>query len=169
MRTLAGFGLLLLVGSVATATPKVVTTKRFSFVLPEGYEDISSKFQKPDFVALEAQRTSPGYSPTIVLQRVPVAGGSMGDPTICTSTGKSIASDVNGKLQSASIISGPLGKTCQIHIVAPSGVSLITELNVMQERGLPKETWLMTCNHADGDKIAQRLCKETLAALKFSK
>ncbi len=72
-----------------------------------------------------------------MIQRAPISGGSQGDQATCTSTGKSIASDVNGKLQSASIISGPLGRTCQIH----------TELNVMREGGLPNETWLMTCNH----------------------
>lgn len=93
----------------------------------------------------------------------------MAESATCTLTGNSIASDVSGKPQSASIISGPLGKTCQIHIVAPAGVALITELNIMQEGGLPKELWLMTCNHADGDNGAQRLCKETLAGLKFSK
>lgn len=142
--------------------------ERFSFVIPDGYRDISKQFTKTDFVALEAQRPNLGDRPTITLQRAPIAGGSMAESATCTLTASSIASDVSGKLQSASIICGPLGKICQIHIVAPAGVALITELNVMQEGGLPKETWLMTCNHADGDNVAQRLCQETLAGLKFS-
>jgi hypothetical protein len=165
MRTVAILALVQLVASTATADPSLVTTPRFTVPLPDGYADVSRQFHKPNFVALEAKQPRLGYRPTIVFQQVPIAGGSMGDAATCTSTGKSMATGLKGQLKRAAIIPGPLGRTCQMHIVAPEGVALITELNFL----LPPETWLMTCNHADGDTTAERVCKEALAGFKATK
>lgn len=160
---------------VALAAPTMVEAPGFTFPLPRGYVDITAKLGKPNFVAVEAQRQSRGYTPTIAFQKVPIAGGSMGpppsgspDPTICANTGKSLAA--GGKLKSANIVAGPLGKTCQIHFVAKEGVALITELNVVQTMGgipVPQDTWLMTCNHADGDAAAEAVCRATLSKVRF--
>lgn len=170
MRALAVAALLLLLPtSDAGATARRFVGPGFSFPMPDGYADIGGKLDRPGFVALEAKQSSRGYRPTIAFQRTPIAGGSMGDPTTCTNSGTSVAGGANGKLVSASIVDGPVGKTCQIHIVAPAGVALITELNLLDAKGLPRETWLMTCNHAEGDAAAERTCRQTLAGFKLTR
>jgi hypothetical protein len=80
-------------------------------------------------------------------------------------TGPAVTSNEKGTLKRASIIDGPVGKTCQIHLVAQKGVALITELN----RPDGSETWLMTCNHADGDTVSEKICRATLAGFRFTK
>lgn len=76
-----------------------------------------------------------------------------------------MAAELNGQLRRAAIVAGPLGKTCQIHFVTPEAVAIITELNFMAG-SMPTETWLMTCNHGDGDVAAERVCRGTLAGFK---
>jgi hypothetical protein len=48
-----------------------------------------------------------------------------------------------------------------MHVVRPEGIALITELISSAE------TWLMTCNHAEGDGGAEKVCRATLVAFKF--
>lgn len=164
---LIGLVLLPLLGAVAVAAPKVVVSKRFTFVLPEGYADVSDRRDEPGFIMLEAQRPSRGHRPAMVIQKNPSAGGSREDSAACSKMGDLIAHALAGKLKSAPVVPGPLGKTCQMHIITPQDVVLITELNVMHA-GILEETWLMTCNHAVGDNAAEKVCKETLARLKLT-
>jgi hypothetical protein len=107
----------------ARAAPKLVAGPDFTVPLPDGYANLSQRSHKPSFIMLEASHPSRGYQPTIVFRQTPIAGGSLGDPATCAQTGRSLATGVHGKLDRASIISGPLGKTCQIRLVAPQGVA----------------------------------------------
>jgi hypothetical protein len=156
---------------------KIIETEHFALPLPGGYADATSEFQKeaPQLsVVLRASTSSNGYQPTIVVRKVPIPGGSFADPSTCTQTGKGIVAGgtedpgTGGTLLSAAIVDGPLGKTCQIHLRAPEGIALITELhrpgNTPQT---PQDIWLMTCNHADGDKDAETICRSTLAGFRF--
>ena len=82
-------------------------------------------------------------------------------------TGKGIAG-TDWTLLGALIIDGPLGKTCQIHLRAPEGIAIITELHKAGNTPVtPQDIWLMTCNHADGDKQAEAICRSTLAGFRF--
>jgi hypothetical protein len=132
--------------------------------LPDGYRDITGEIRAGGFprkqVTIEALEETKGYLPTIVFQLAPIWGGTMGDLELCKSSANSIAGP-EGKVRSASMIAGPSGKVCQMYIAAPQGVALITEVISYSE------TWLMTCNHADGDTAAERVCRSTLAAFKF--
>jgi hypothetical protein len=137
----------------------------FTVALPVGYEEVAAGLEKrPEAryppVVLAANETRRGLRPTITLQNTPVPGGTMADPAECRRAAEGLAGD-DWRLRSASIIDGPVGKTCQIELLAPEGVALITELN------RPNETWLMTCNHADGDAEAERVCRSTLASFRF--
>jgi internalin A len=51
----------------------------------------------------------------------------------------------------------------------PQGAVLMTVINLLGERWrvFSKETWLMTCNHAESDKAAENVCKKTLAGLRY--
>ena len=54
-------------------------------------------------------------------------------------------------------------------IVAPQGASIITELHRSPNTpASPKDIWLMTCNHAPGDAVAESTCMDTLATFKFT-
>lgn len=164
--------------SYEQVTPtKVIETEHFTLPLPRGYADATSEFQKeaPQLsVVLGADTLSNGYKPTIVVQKAPIPGGSFGDPSTCTQTGNRIvtggteAPGTGGTLLSAAIIDGPLGKTCQIHLRAPEGIALITELyRPGNTPRTPQDIWLMTCNHADGDKNAEKACRSTLAGFRL--
>jgi hypothetical protein len=147
----------------SAAGPKVYTSKSFTFPIPDGYTAMDLVGIPPEkrMVAFEAKETVMGYQPSIVFQRVPIYGGTMGDAKLCTQTGESTAEGVNGKLTTAALIDGPGGKVCQFRIVGPEEVGLITELIS------PTDTWLMTCNHANGDAAAEKVCRATLADFRF--
>ena len=159
---------LLLVGlsSLAQAAPRIINGARFSFPLPEGYEDITSGLSESQrgrqMVVVIAEATTAGTQPTIVFQKAPVPA-RIQDPAGCKRTGEQLASGVKGKLLRSAIVAGPVGKACQMELVGMPGVAFITELDV------PGETWLMTCNHAEGDAAADKVCKATLAAVKVVK
>lgn len=152
-------------GPPPTAVPTVFTGETFTFPIPEGYVVVSQDPPPPParrVVALQGAHVVKGFRPTITFQRAPVDGGTMGDEVMCAQTGESIARGVSGRVTTASLTEGPGGKVCQIRLVAPEGVALITELLG------PTETWLMTCNHADGDTVAESVCRSTLSAFRFT-
>jgi hypothetical protein len=112
-------------------------------------------------VTIEAVEETKDYRPTIVIQLAPVWGGYMGDAERCKWSAPHFAGD-KGKVKSATIVAGPAGtKSCQIHVVTPDRVAIISELTSYTE------TWVMTCNHADGDAAAERVCRATFGAFKF--
>jgi hypothetical protein len=147
------------------AAPKLFVGESFTFPIPEEYARASMEGAAPDrhMVVFSASEAVRGYQPTITFQRAPIYGGTAGDAMVCTQTGASIADGVGGKVTSAALIDGPSGKVCQMRIVAPEGVALITELSGSAE------TWLMTCNHADGDDGSERVCRMVLAGFRFTK
>ena len=153
----------------------VVTTEELSLPLPDGYRDETAELSKDGIVLVfAANESSKAYRPTIAVLKVPIPGGSFADPATCAQTGSGLvrggtdAPGTGGVLTSAAIIDGPVGRTCQIRLVAPAGVAVITELhrpgNTPQN---PKEIWLLTCNHADGDDAAEATCRSTLAQFRF--
>ncbi len=116
-----------------------------------------------------------GFQPTIALQKAPIPGGTFADPAMCTQTGSGMihggtaANGTGGTLKSAAIIDGPVGKACQIYLVAPGGVALITELNKSGNTAMaPTDVWLMTCNFADGDTASEAACRASLAGFRFT-
>lgn len=142
--------------------------------VPEGYHDATAKMPKGNIVlVLAARAQARGYLPTITIQKVPIPGGSFDDPATCAQTGKGLVGagtepPDGGVLKSAQIIDGPLGKTCQIHLVERVGVAIITELHRPGNTPLtPQDIWLMTCNHADGDGAAEAICRHTLSGIRF--
>ena len=143
--------------------------------MPRGYEDITADVSKPDIVLVMAAKSPRlGYQPTITFQKVPRPGGSFDDPKLCAQTGRALthgdAHDpgVGGSLTYARIVHGPVGKTCQVHLVAPQGVAIITELHKAGNTPAnPKDLCLMTCNHADGDVKSETICRATLATFRF--
>ena len=145
--------------------------------LPAGYDDATTEHQEraPQLEAvLRAAAARDGQRPTIVVQKVPIPGGTFADPALCAQTGHglvhggTVAAGTGGTLLSAAIVDGPLGKTCQIHLRAPEGIALITELfEPGNTPATPKDVWLMTCNHADGDAGAEAACRATLAGFRF--
>jgi len=157
--------------------PHAIETEDFALPLPDGYADVSSALQMeaPHLaVVLRASTSTNGYTPTIVVRKVPLPGGSFDDPSTCARTGRGLvtggteAPGTGGTLLSAAIIDGPVGKTCQIHLRAPQGIALITELHMPGNTPLtPKDIWLMTCNYADGDESAEATCRSTLAGFRF--
>lgn len=156
---------------------KVVETEYFMLPLPKGYDNVSATFQKdaPHLsVVFTANKMIDGYQPTITVQKAPIPGGSFADPTTCAQTGNGLmtggteAPGIEGTLKSATIIDGPVGKTCQIHLLAPEGIALITELHRPGNTPTtPHDVWLMTCNHADGDKNSEAICRSTLSDFRF--
>jgi hypothetical protein len=163
--------------SKPSAQTQMIETQDFALPLPADYADMSSAFKKKAphlVVGLEANKLSDGYQPTIVILKAPIPGGSFADPSTCSQTGKGLVTGgtedpgTGGTLLSASIIDGPLGKTCQIQLRAPEGIALITELHETGNTPLtPHDIWLMTCNYADGDKIAEATCRSTLAGFRL--
>ena len=157
---------------------RVIKTADFTLPLPDGYDDISADIQKnaPQFAtAFAASKLGGGYKATITVEKVPIPGGSFADPATCAQTGNGLMAGgtkspgIKGTLKSAAIIDGPVGKTCQIHLLAPEGISLITELHKPGNTWLtPKDVWLMTCNHADGDQGSEAICRSTLAGFRFT-
>jgi hypothetical protein len=167
-----------------TAPGAVIESERFTVPLPSGYTDVTAEFgaTAPGLsVVLRANESNRGYQPTIVVRKAPLPGGTFADPATCARTGAGIVAGgsldpgTGGTLLRATIIDGPVGETCQIHVRAPEGsarggtaIALITELNQPgNTRQNPKETWLMTCNHADGDAGAEAICRKTLAGFRF--
>lgn len=155
-------GCLLVMSSLAAADPALVSNDRFAVMLPDGYHDITDALRTEGFprpqLSLEANLITMGYRPTIMFQRAPVYGGSLGDTSLCAMAADGIASEDGGTLRAAVIVQGPVGPSCQMSIVYPQAAALITELNGASE------TWLMTCNHADGDHAAERTCRAVLAS-----
>jgi len=155
---------LVLAASSAAAAPPIVENESFTIPLPEGYRDITDQIRKAGFprrqVSLQAIAPGKDDQPTIVFQLAPIWGGTMGNLGMCEISAKSFAT-AQGKVKSAEIISLPSGKVCQMHLLRPEGIALMTELTSTTE------TWLMTCNHADGDATAEKACRATLAGFKF--
>ena len=157
--------------------PHAIETEDFALPLPDGYADVSSGLQMeaPHLaVVLRASTSTNGYTPTIVVRKVYLSGGAFDDPSTCARTGRGLvtggteAPGTGGTLLSAAIIDGPVGKACQIHLSAPRGIALITELHRPGNTPLtPKDIWLMTCNYADGDESADATCRSTLAGFRF--
>lgn len=164
VRALAGAWLVLVAPSAVAQPPGIIDGESFTIPLPDGYRDITEQVRKAGFprrqVSLQATEPNEDSQPTIVFQLAPIWGGTMGNLGVCKLSAKSFATD-QGKVKSAAIIALPTGKVCQMHIVGTQGIALITELTSTTE------TWLMTCNHADGDVAAKKVCRATLAAFKF--
>lgn len=154
-----------------------IETDDLALPLPDGYTDVSAAFASElprGAVVLRADRSSLGYVPTITVRKVPIPGGTFDDPSLCEQAGKGLvgggteATGTGGRLLRAAIIDGPVGKTCQIHLRAPQGIALITELHLPGNTpATPRDIWLMTCNHADGDASAEATCRSTLAGFRF--
>jgi hypothetical protein len=165
MRMLCGMVVLLLTWP-AQGGPRRIEGKGFSFPVPRGYEDIGGELRPDqvaaDAVAVGARTRTKGFRPTITLQRGKVRVRT-GDVASCGETGRMIASGVKGRLKEAAMVATGAGRSCQMVVVAPEGVALITELNG------PDQTWLMTCNHAVGDGEAGKVCRATLAGFRFKK
>jgi hypothetical protein len=161
-------GLVVSVAATAapTASARVVDAGSFAIQLPQGYADITQEIASAGFprkqITLQAKAVVKGYQPTIVFQLAPIWGGTLGDLALCRKMAASFAGPT-GRIKSVRLIDGPApsGRVCQLHIVLPTGVALMTELVSSTE------TWLMTCNHADGDADGERVCRETFAAFKF--
>lgn len=135
------------------AAPHIVHSE-FTFPLPAHYHELTlgDSRQRVVIEAIEAR----GAKPTITFQEAPIAAHIV-DSASCSATAASIGAG-QGTLKRAALIAGPMGKACQMEIVAAQGVALITELD------LRTATWLMTCNFADGDAQAEKICRATLAA-----
>lgn len=163
----------------ASVDPRVevasVETNDFTLSIPAGYRDATRELASADFdIVLARGSESGGYEATIVVRKVPIPGGSFDDPTECRNTGNGLVQGgalepgTGGELKSARIVDGPVGKTCQIHLVAPQGVAILTELHLPgNTRSSPKEIWLMTCNHAEGDAAAESECRVALSGFRF--
>jgi hypothetical protein len=144
--------------------------------MPAGYRNATPEFPGSGFdVVLAKSEATERYGSTIVVRKVPIPGGSFDEPADCAQTGRGLVEGgileeppSGGVLKSAQIIDGPAGKTCQIHLVAPEGVALITELHRPgNTRSSPKDIWLMTCNHADGNAQAESACRFALSGFRF--
>ena len=165
VRGIAGL-VLMMVAALPAAPARVVESESFTILLPDGYSDITELIRSRGFprrqVSLQADVVTKGYQPTITFQLAPLWGGTLGDLSVCKQSAESFAGP-KGRVKSARMIDGPApsGKVCQIHLVRPEGIALITELISSAE------TWLMTCNHAAGDAAAEKVCRATLAAFKF--
>jgi hypothetical protein len=165
---LRGIGgcVLALLFAMPAAPARLVESESFTVPLPDGYSDITELIRSRGFprrqVSLQANAVTRGYQPTIAFQLAPIWGGTLGDLAVCRQSAESFAGP-KGKVKTARMIDGPApsGKVCQIHLVRPEGIALITELISSAE------TWLMTCNHAPGDAAAEKVCRATLATFKF--
>jgi hypothetical protein len=147
----------------------------FTLPIPTGYRNATTEFPGAEFdVVLARNAARDSSQSTIVVRRVPIPGGSFDDPKECEQTGRGLISGgtdsagTSGTLKSAQIIDGPVGKTCQIHLVAPQGVAILTELHRPgNSPSTPKDIWLMTCNHVDGDAAAESACRFALSGFRF--
>jgi len=159
----------------SVAGAETITAGAFVVPVPDGYYDATAQVPKGNIVlVLAARESARGYLPTMTIQKVPIPGGSFDDAATCAQTGRGLVQGgtespgTGGVLKSALIIDGPLGKTCQVHLVAPVGVAIITELHRPGNTPLtPQDIWLMTCNHADGDDTAEAVCRHTLSGIRF--
>ena len=157
MRWLVGLAFVLVASSVASAPAphaNSVGNESFSFPLPDGYRDITNDPRLKEYprkqVTVEAIAETMGYKPTITVFLAPDPGGTLGDAKLCRDSAANFAGP-DGKVRGAAMIPGPRGTVCQMHVVLPQGVALMTELISFTE------TWLMaTCNHADGDQQAEK-------------
>ena len=163
-----------------TALGSIVTvgwaeTSDFRLPIPAGYRNATAEFPDAAFsVVIAKNEAAERYRSTIVLRRVPIPGGSFDEPSACEQTGRGLVlggtdePGTGGMLKSAQIIDGPVGKTCQIHLIAPQGVALLTELHRPgNSRSSPKDIWLMTCNYVDGDALAESMCRFALSGFRF--
>jgi hypothetical protein len=140
-------------GSPATSSSSAAETwaetNEFRLPIPAGYRNATAEFPGGGFsVVLAKNETPERYLSTIVIRRVPIPGGSFDDPSECEQTGHGLihggtdAPGTGGVLNSAQIIDGPVGKTCQIQLTAPQGVALLTELHQPgNSRFSPKDIW----------------------------
>ena len=154
-----------------------VQNPQFSVPLPAGYEDATRELQRtaPELtMVLRSEKLSKGYQPTITIRKARLPGGTFAEPAACAEAGRGLTNGLDDDqagawtLLSASIIDGPVGRTCQIELKAPEGMSIITELFTPgNTRAAPKEVWLCTCNHAEGDDAAKALCQSTVAGFRF--
>lgn len=147
----------------AAAPPKLVGNASFEIEVPDGYRDITEELRATGFprpqIAFEAESIKLGFRPTVLVQLVPAYGGTLGDAWLCEQGADGIAAET-GHVRTATIVEGPAGPTCQMHIVYPQAAALITELNGASE------SWLMICNYADGDRTAEGVCRDVLASFR---
>jgi len=172
--------------TVALAETTVAWADAYEFTLPipDGYRNATAEFPGAGFsvvlakneeTELDENEETERYRSAIVIRKVSIPGGSFDEPTECAQTGRGLVQggmfDQSGDgyiLKSAQIIDGPVGRTCQIHLIAPQGVALITELHRPgNSRSAPKGIWLMTCNHVDGDDLAESACRFALSGFQF--
>jgi hypothetical protein len=154
---------------------RLVEREQIRLPVPDGYYDASAEAPGANIVlVLAAKESSKGYRPTITIMKAPLPGGTFADPATCAETGRGFvtggtdAPGTGGVLKNAQVIDGPVGKACQIHLVAPQGVAIITELDGPGNTPLtPQDVWLMTCNHAEGDDVAEARCRAALAGFRF--
>lgn len=160
---------------LAEQPTRLIEREQISLPLPDGYYDASAEVSGANIVlVLAAKESSKGYRPTITLMKAPLPGGTFADPATCAETGRGFvtggtdAPGAGGALKSAQVIDGPVGKACQIHLVTSQGVAIITELNGPGNTPrTPQDVWLMTCNHAEGDNVAEAKCRAALAGFRF--
>jgi hypothetical protein len=155
----------------ATPSSSLVEREAFAMPLPAGYVDDTAAFRKdkPDLsVVLTSAKESGGSIATIVVRKAKVPGGSFADPTTCMETGKGLVAGEGWTLLDARVVDGALGKSCQVKLKAPQGLALITELHKADNtREAPKDVWLMTCNHPEGDAEADNACSVALAGFQL--
>ena len=155
---------LLALSAPAAPAPRIIQNESFSFPLPDGYRDITNdprlKAYPHKQVTVEAIAETKGYKASISVLLAPIWGGSFGDAKACRESAANLAGP-DGKVKGTAMIPGPRGTVCQMHMVSRRGVVLATELNSFTE------TWVMSCNHLDGDLQAEKVCRATLAAFKF--
>lgn len=161
-------------GAGHSGSEAVANTDEFSVPIPVGYDDVTAEWGIDGVDLVLAGSPHQDYRPTITLRKVPVPGGSFADPVECARTGRGLMqggpedTPFEGTLRSAEIVDGPLGETCQVHLVATQGVALITELHDTANTPTnPKPVWLMVCNHADGDDVAETVCRCVLSGIGF--
>ncbi len=168
MRFVLGLTLLFIASPAAAApgvvAPGVVVGDEFTFPMPEGWEDISAAVHHAGgpatTVAVAPRQRGKPKPASLFVQRAPVQTRTT-DAAACMDIGHTMASTLKAKLEHARMIAGPIGQACQIRLVAPVGVAIITELDA------PQATWLMTCNHSHGDAVAEAICASTLAGFKL--
>lgn len=157
---------------------KIIVTADFTLPLPEGWDDRSAegRTMNPQLaITFEAHGRSLGFAP-IVVQKVPLPGGSFADPTTCAETGQGLlrggteTPGVDGTLESTAIIDGPVGKACQLRLLSHDMHTVITELHQPGNTpSTPKDVWLMTCTYAEGDGRSEAACMSALAGFRFTR
>ncbi len=159
-----------LLHAVLALLPATIAGKSFTLPVPDGYGDVTVQLKKmrpdvKDVVAIASHTTHGGARANIVI--VPTNNNDdldLADPKQCALGAQDMLQQhKGGKSKSSAIVDGPTGKTCQISILADSGI--VTVFTVL--RG-PKDSWMMTCTFGEGDADAWKVCQATVTQVKFN-